>query len=55
VALESASGYLYYRKMRDKDKALEQFNKLLKYYPDSDKAAGVQGHRAADRESRKAE
>jgi len=36
-------GYLYYRKMRDKDKALEQFNKLLKYYPDSEKAAEYKG------------
>ncbi|MCX7631879.1 MAG: tetratricopeptide repeat protein [Turneriella sp.] len=31
-------GYLYYRKMRDNGKALEQFNKLLQYYPDSAKA-----------------
>ncbi|AFM14547.1 tetratricopeptide repeat protein [Turneriella parva] len=42
VALERL-GYLYYRKMRDKDKALEQFNKLLKYYPDSEKAAEYKG------------
>lgn len=42
VALERL-GYLYYRKMRDKDKALEQFNKLLKYYPDSDKASEYKG------------
>ena len=42
VALEKL-GYLYYRKMRDKDKALEQFNKLLKFYPDSEKAAEYKG------------
>ncbi len=42
VALEKLA-YLYYRKMRDKDKALEQFNKLLKYFPDSEKAAEYKG------------
>ena len=36
-------GYLYYRKLRNRDKALEQFNKLLKYYPDSDKAQEYKG------------
>lgn len=36
-------GYLYYRKIRNKEKALEQFNKLLKYYPDSDKAQEYKG------------
>jgi tetratricopeptide (TPR) repeat protein len=36
-------GYLYYRKMKNKDKALEQFNKLLKYYPDSDKTQEYKG------------
>lgn len=36
-------GYLYYRKMKNKDKALEQFNKLLKYYPESDKVQEYKG------------
>ncbi|MBX3722545.1 MAG: tetratricopeptide repeat protein [Turneriella sp.] len=36
-------GYLYYRKIKNKEKALEQFNKLLKYYPDSDKAQEYKG------------
>ncbi|MFZ5627539.1 MAG: tetratricopeptide repeat protein [Spirochaetota bacterium] len=36
-------GYLYYRKTKEKDKALEQFNKLLKYYPDSEKAQEYKG------------
>lgn len=36
-------GYLYYRKTREKDKALEQFNKLLKYYPDSEKVQEYRG------------
>ncbi len=36
-------GYLYYRKIKNKDKALEQFNKLLKYYPDSDKTQEYKG------------
>jgi tetratricopeptide (TPR) repeat protein len=30
-------GYLYYRKIKDKERALDQFNKLLKYYPTSEK------------------
>lgn len=42
VALERL-GYLYFRKIRNKEKALEQFNKLLKYYPDSDKAQEYKG------------
>ncbi|MFO1469794.1 MAG: tetratricopeptide repeat protein [Turneriella sp.] len=36
-------GYLYYRKLRNRDKALEQFNKLLKYHPDSEKAQEYKG------------
>lgn len=36
-------GYLYYRKIKNKDKALEQFNKLLKYYPESDKVQEYKG------------
>ena len=36
-------GYLYYRKLKNRDKALEQFNKLLKYYPDSDKVQEYKG------------
>jgi tetratricopeptide (TPR) repeat protein len=36
-------GYLYYRKTKEKEKALEQFNKLLKYYPDSEKAQEYKG------------
>ena len=36
-------GYLYYRKTKETDKALEQFNKLLKYYPDSEKAQEYKG------------
>lgn len=42
IALERL-GYLYFRKIRNKEKALEQFNKLLKYYPDSDKAQEYKG------------
>ncbi|MBS0616937.1 MAG: tetratricopeptide repeat protein, partial [Spirochaetes bacterium] len=42
VALEKL-GYLYYRKLGNKDKALEQFKKLLQYYPDSDKAQEYKG------------
>lgn len=36
-------GYLYYRKLKNRDKALEQFNKLLKYYPDSEKVQEYKG------------
>jgi len=42
VALEKL-GYLYYRKLGNKDRALEQFKKLLQYYPDSDKAQEYKG------------
>lgn len=42
IALEKL-GYLYYRKMKDRDRALEQFNKLLKYYPDSEKTQEYKG------------
>ena len=36
-------GYLYYRKLKNRDKALEQFNKLLKYHPDSEKVQEYKG------------
>jgi len=42
IALERL-GYLYYRKIKNKEKALEQFQKLLKYYPDSEKASEYKG------------
>ncbi|MBV6493147.1 MAG: Lipopolysaccharide assembly protein B [Turneriella sp.] len=35
--------YLYYRKVKDYDKALDGFNKLLKYYPNSKKAKEYKG------------